>query len=347
MSSLSPDLPRAYGGPSGCGTLKLTPDDFQVEECLGFEPEGEGEHVFLWVEKKGRNTDEVAGAIARFSSVAHRQVSYAGLKDKHALTRQWFSVHYPGKAELSWGDCRGEGYRVLRWTRNRRKLKRGALSGNRFNLRIRDYSGDRHQVEGILVLLGDQGMPNYFGPQRFGHQAGNLTRAKALLMGKERPPSRHRKGLYLSAARALIFNQVLSIRMVRGDWQRPVPGDLLMFDGGGAYFRAETLDEDIVSRVAAMKIHPSGPLWGRGGDFASLDAGDIERQAARCWPEFALGLERMGLKPARRALRVRVTDLAWSWEGKDLRLEFALPAGSYATTLLNELMETGKISDDL
>ncbi len=330
---------RAYGGPAGGGVLKGIPEHFQVEEILGFAPDGEGEHVFLWVEKSGLNTDEVADRLARFASVARRQISYAGLKDRNALTRQWFSVHLPGKGALPWEDCRGEGFQVLQWRRNRRKLKRGALAGNRFRIRIHDFSGDRGQADGILSRIAEQGMANYFGLQRFGNGAGNIERALAWFEGGKKPGSRHLKGLYLSAARAWIFNRVLSSRVERGDWNKPLPGDLLMFDGGGAFFRVETVDDEIVSRVRALKIHPSGPLWGLGKDRASLAAGEIERRIAEECGELARGLERVAVKSARRALRIRPLDLSWSWEGDDLRLEFALPAGAYATALIRELIE--------
>ncbi len=339
MNPLLPIWPRAHGGPAGGGILKAAPEHFQVKEILGFEPEREGEHVFLWVEKTGLNTLDVVAEIARFASVHRRQVSYAGLKDKHALTWQWYSVHWPGKRELPWEDCRGEGFRVLSWTRNKRKLKRGALTGNRFEIQIHGFSGDRRRIEGILVRLAEQGMPNYFGSQRFGHQAGNIATALAWFAGEKKPRDHHLKGMSLSAARALIFNQVLSTRLERGDWCRPLQGDLFMFDEGRAFFRAEKIDADIISRTAAMKIHPTGPLWGRGGDYASLDAGEIEQQAAGVWRELAQGLEDKAVKSSRRSLRVRPKDLSWFWEGDDLRLQFALPAGAYATTLIRELIE--------
>jgi len=340
LTSLLPDWPRAFGGPAGSAILKANPEHFQVEERLGFEPDGEGEHVFLWVEKSGLNTEQVAGEIARFASLPRRQVSYAGLKDRQALTRQWFSVHLPGKGELPWGNCRGESFQVLRWARNRRKLKRGALTGNRFRLLIEEFSGEREQITAILEQLVDQGIPNYFGPQRFGHQGGNIEHAKSLLSGREKVRSRHLKGLYLSAARSLIFNQVLALRMEKANWNLPLPGDLLMFDGGGSFFRADVVDEELVSRAAALKIHPTGPLWGQGGDPASLKAGEIERRAAETWSDLARGLEATGMKAGRRPLRVRLMDPAWSWEGNDLQLGFLLPAGAYATTVIRELIQT-------
>ena len=332
--------PRTYGGPAGTGRLKSRPRDFQVVEQLGFEPGGGGEHVYLWVEKTGLNTEQLAAEFARFAGVSRRRVGYAGLKDKQALTRQWFCVHLPGKQELPWEECRGDGFRILRWLRHPRKLQRGALAGNRFQITLRQFEGDRRQAESILEQLSSQGFANYFGPQRFGHQGANVAHAVAMFEGREKVRNRHLRGLYLSAARALIFNQVLDYRVREGNWHIPLPGDLLMFDGGGAFFRAETLDDDIVERVRSLTLHPSGPLWGDRGELASAEAGEIERSAAGEWQTLARGLEREGLRRQRRPLRVQATDLSWSWQGDSLRLEFFLPAGVYATTLLREIIAT-------
>ncbi|BCX87797.1 tRNA pseudouridine13 synthase [Methylomarinovum tepidoasis] len=335
-----PTCPRTFGPPLGRAQVKQAAEDFQVEEILGFTPSGEGEHVFLWVEKRGRNTEDVAMELARFAGVPRRQVSYAGLKDRHALTWQWFCVHLPGRRELPWDGCRGDGFAVLRWTRNRRRLRKGALQGNRFRLRLQGFDGDRAAFEARLQQIARRGMPNYFGPQRFGHGGGNLARAVAMLQG-EKVRSRHHRGLYLSAARAVIFNQVLALRVEAGCWDRALPGDLLMFDGGGAFFRAEGIDAEIEARMARLALHPTGPLWGE-GEGAVGEAGAWEHRAVSLWPDLAAALVREA-KMQRRPLRVRVRDLRWEWEEPAaLRLSFTLPAGSYATGLVHELIETGE-----
>ena len=335
-----PVCPRAFGPPLGTARLKARPEDFQVEEILGFEPSEEGEHVFLWVEKRGRNTEDVAAALARFAGVPRRQVSYAGLKDRHAVTRQWFCVQLSGKGEPPWQDCRGEGFAVRRWCRNRRRLRKGALEGNRFRLRLRDFDGDRVALEARLERIAREGMPNYFGPQRFGRDGANLEKAAAMLQGSGKTCSRHRRGLYLSAARAAIFNRVLALRVEAGCWDRPLPGDLLQFDGSGAYFAAAGIDAETGERVARLALHPTGPLWGR-GERAGGEAGRWEAQAAQEWAGLAAALE-AETQARRRPLRVRVRALRWRWEGAALVLEFILPAGSYATRLVHELLETGE-----
>lgn len=334
-----PAWPCAYGGPFGSGRLKFQPEDFQVQEHLGFVLSGTGEHVFLLVEKRGLNTEQVAEALAHFAGVPRSQVSYAGLKDRHALVQQWFSVHLPGKREVPWTECVGEGFRVMGWTRHQRKLKRGALAGNRFGLRLRKVQGDRERLEATLCRIKAEGMPNYFGAQRFGHEGANLYQAEAWLRGEIAVRSRYLRSLYLSAARSWLFNQVLATRVARGDWHRPLPGDWLLFDGSGAGFLAETVDLDLQARAAALALHPSGPLWGQGRARASLVAGQIEQQVIDAYRPLALGLEAQGVKGMRRPLRVQVQELDWQWQGLDLHLSFALPAGAYATSLVRELVE--------
>ncbi len=331
-----PRWPTAFGGPVGRGRIKSCPEDFQVEEILGFEPCGDGEHVFLWVEKRGLNTDQVAEHLAAFARVPRQRVSYAGLKDRHALTRQWFCLHLPGGPEPPWSMCQGEGFRVLSWSRNRRRLRRGALSGNRFRIRIRRLSASAEELTAILRRIQCQGIPNYFGAQRFGREGNNLIRAQALLAGDEKIRCRHRRGLYLSAARALIFNQVLALRIAEKNWNRALPGDRFMFAQGNTFFSAG-VDPVIERRVAALEIHPSGPLWGA-GERADGEAGKIEAAAVSRWPQLADGLERC-TRAMRRPLRVPVTRLAWRLSAGELVLEFVLPAGSYATALIDELIE--------
>lgn len=338
MTSL-PVWPRVYGGPFARGDLRQHPKDFQVEEILSFAPSGTGEHVFLLVEKQNRNTEEVAEALARLASVPRSRVGYAGLKDRHALVRQWFSVHLPSAPEEPWAAWAGDGFKVVRWTRNQRKLKRGALRGNRFCLCVRGVHGNREQLEAVLLRMRTEGLANYFGPQRFGQAKGNLERAKAWL-ARRSGVGRHLRGLYLSTVRSFLFNQVLAARVERGDWNRPLPGDWLMFDGSRAGFLAETIDGNLEARVTALELHPSGPLWGQGGEKATLVAAKVEQQVIWAFLELAQGLEDAAVQGMRRPLRVRVQGLNWCWQGTDLHLSFALPAGAYATALLRELVET-------
>ncbi len=332
-------LPYSLGRPTSSGVIRSTPEEFRVDEILGFEPDGEGEHLLLHVQKRNSNTAWLAGELARFAGIPPRDVSYAGLKDRNAVTTQWFSLRLAGRAEPDWGQFKSEQITLLQWQRHRRKLRRGALQGNRFRILIRELQGDRDELEQRLTTIKQQGVPNYFGEQRFGQQEGNLVLAEKLFSGNLKRVGRTQRGLYISAARSYLFNQILASRVASGDWNRPLPGDLMMLDGRRALFLAEQIDTEITRRAAALEIHPSGPLHGRGQAESTLDVAALEQAALQPFTSWREGLERCGLKQERRALRLRVEGLDWSWQEADsLELDFTLTKGSYATVVLRELI---------
>ncbi len=335
----SSQLPYAFGEPAATGALRNAPEDFFVEEILGFRPDGEGEHLLLHIEKRNTNTDWLAGELARFAGVARKEVSYAGLKDRNAVTRQWFSIRFPIGREPDWDRFQLEGVTLLGWGRHRRKLRRGALQGNRFRIRIREFQGDRGETERRLARIAEQGVPNYFGEQRFGHQDGNLLMAERLFAGELQRPGRNQRGLYLSAARSYLFNRVLADRVANEDWNEALPGDRMMLDGRHATFPVTEVDAEIRRRVTALDIHPTGPLYGRGDAGLTLEAEARETRILDTFPDWKAGLERFGLEAERRALRLRVADLQWSWPEPDcLELDFRLGRGSYATVVMRELV---------
>ncbi len=334
-----PDWPRAGGVPAGTARLKTTPEDFVVEEELGFEPSGDGPHHFLYVEKTGCNTQWLAARLAAHAGVRPREVGYAGLKDRHARTRQWFSVPLRDASPTDWSGFHAAGVQLLTVTRNRRKLRRGALRGNRFELRLRDVRADPGALdEGLRRLAGD-GAPNYFGAQRFGREGGNLELARRLFDGGRMP--RREREFALSAARAWLFNQVLARRVGDGSWNRALDGEVLILDGRGSVFAADVVDETLAARVAAGELHPTGPLWGRDGPRPGAGAAAAEQAAATEWDWLAAGLEAAGLETARRSLRLLPRELDWCREAGDWRLAFSLPAGEYATTLVREVLAAG------
>jgi tRNA pseudouridine13 synthase len=340
MSSI--ELPCAYGGAAGSGILKQIPDDFTVEEVLGFTPSGEGEHTFLRIEKTGANTDAIAARIAEFAGVPRMAVSYAGLKDRHARTIQWFSAHLPGKQDPDWQLLDNAELRILQACRHNRKLKTGTLKGNRFHLRIRQLAADQTLLEQRLQQIADNGVPNYFGPQRFGHHGQNIEKAKALFDGSLNTRNRHLRGIYLSAARSLVFNRVLAERVRQQNWDQALEGDAFTFPDSHSYF-CDALTPEIVTRVATFQIHPSGPLWGKGELPTQAATRALEEAVARQEPELCSGLERGGVEMARRALRINPGEFSWrldehSADGKQLQITFTLPAGAYATTLLREAL---------
>lgn len=332
-----PILPYVYGSPSGVGKIRTVPEDFVVHENLAFKPSGEGEHVFLQIQKTGENTDYVARQLAKFANVRQRDIGYAGLKDRHAVTTQWFSVWLPGKSEPDWTTFATDNVKVLHTVRHARKLKRGVLSGNRFEITIRDWQGDHAKTIGQLGLIKANGIANYYGEQRFGNQGQNVNKALAMFRGDK--VKREQRSLYLSAARSYLFNQILSERVATGSWNQALAGDTYMFDGSKSSFRSQLPDAEILRRLEAKTIHPSSVLWGKGEIDVSADAHAIEQKIIDAYDDLAQGLVSSGLEKARRALRVNVEDLDWQFSNQViLRLSFTLPAGSYATSVLREII---------
>lgn len=332
---MTASLPRAHGEPVLTARVRSRPEDFVVDEQLGFEPEGEGEHLFLRVEKRGANTAWVAGELARWAGVPASAVGYAGLKDRHAVTRQTFSVHLPGREAPADLPEHPE-YRVLTQARHRRKLPRGALSGNRFVLTLREVEGDRAQIEARLAAIASRGVPNWFGEQRFGRDGGNVERARALFGGRRM--RREEASILISAVRSAAFNAVLSARVEASCWDVPLAGEVLMLAGGRSVFGPEPIDAGLVQRCRDGDLHPTGPLWGAGALRTRDEALIFDLRAQDIGADLITGLERAGLRQERRACRVLPDALAWRWaEPSVLEIDFGLPAGAYATALLHEL----------
>ncbi|QCF26375.1 tRNA pseudouridine(13) synthase TruD [Hydrocarboniclastica marina] len=302
--------PFAWGGPVATGRFKTVPEDFEVEEILTEPFSGEGEHLCLWLEKRGDNTDFIGRQLARCLGVEHMAVSFCGLKDRHAVTRQWFSIQLPGIADDTALEKLGAEFRILSHTRNRSKLRRGQHWGNRFVIRLREVQGDRPALETRLNILAEKGGPNYFGPQRFGHGGGNLREAEALDPRKLRGRN-VRTGLYLSAARSWLFNEVLAARVEAGTWLNRIEGDPIL-------------------------ERPTGPMLGDGGGGASGPLAETENSMLAAYPAFDRLFRARRLAPERRDLCVVPRDFDMRWEGDDLILAFSLSAGSYATSWLGE-----------
>ncbi|WP_257389447.1 tRNA pseudouridine(13) synthase TruD, partial [Tahibacter caeni] len=277
--------PYAFGGPPLRARLRAAPEDFFVDEDLGFAPDGAGEHVFLRVEKRGANTEWVARAIARFAGVPAEAVSYAGLKDRHAVTRQTFSLAVPLKRELDWPALADAEFRVLEAQRHGRKLRRGALARNRFRIVLREVAGEREAAAARLAAIAAHGVPNYFGEQRFGRDGDNVARAQAMFDGRR--VARHERSLLLSAARAQIFNAALAARVARQDWDRALDGEVWMLAGSHSIFGPEPLTEALLARLRQGDIHPTGPLWGEGALRSGAAVAELERAAAADWPGLA------------------------------------------------------------
>lgn len=333
------ELPHAHGRPRFRGRLRTVPEDFRVREELSFALDENGEHVWLWVRKRDANTDWVARRLAEWAGVPAGAVGYAGLKDRRAVAEQWFSVHLPGRPEPDWTAIVDPEFAVLKAVRHSRKLRRGALAGNAFRIVVRELDGDPAELAERLGFVAETGIPNYFGEQRFGREGGNLERAEALLRGEETVRDHHRRGLYLSAARAALFNAVLARRVAERTWNQPLRGEVLMLDDSHSIFAVTELDDTLRRRVAEFDLHPTGPLWGAGALRSGGPVRELEETVAATLPAFRDGLASAGLKQERRALRliVRNATLALPDAGTAV-LSFRLPAGAYATTVLRELV---------
>ena len=332
-----PEWPYFLGAPEAEGFIRRCPEDFVVEEIPRVHPGGEGGHLWLWVEKRSANTDWVAKELARTIDCVPRDVGYAGLKDRHAITRQWFSVPITHTTKENLENAEIEGVKILESHHHTRKLKRGTLDGNRFHLKIRQFKGDDRQTTRRLEQIRATGVPNYFGPQRFGHRGQNVEQGYQLLQSKASLP-RNKRSIYLSALRSFLFNQVLAERVRRGDWNRIIEGDLAMLDGTQSIFPCEKPDSDIEDRITRLDIHPTGPLPGENGTQPTGLAAQMEQNVLENWPQLTEVLKSQRVQASRRSLGLCPVDLDWSFDGNGLELVFALPPGAYATTVLREIL---------
>ncbi|MVW76379.1 tRNA pseudouridine(13) synthase TruD [Pseudomonas xionganensis] len=339
MSELELLGPRAYGEPCGTAVLKAVAEDFQVDEVLDIALSGEGEHLWLWVEKRELNTEEAAKRIARAAGVPLKLISYAGLKDRQALTRQWFSLHLPGKLDPDLSAAEDGGLRILKQLRHSRKLQRGAHAANGFTLRLTQLAADREALDKRLTQIAAQGVPNYYGLQRFGFEGGNLAHARHCAANQSLPDKRNLRSRLLSAARSYLFNRVLAERVAAGTWNQALPGDLLAFTDSRSFFpagEAECSDP----RLAILDLHPTGPLWGAGASTAAGVAQALEQDLAGRESVLADWLTEAGMTHERRILRLPIGGLSWHYPEPDiLQLEFVLPAGCFATVLVRELVD--------
>lgn len=330
--------PTAWGGPCGRAVLKASAEDFQVNEVLDIPLSGSGEHLWLELEKRELNTEEAVRILSKTFGLAQKHISYAGLKDRQAVTRQWFSLHVPGR-ELETDMLQHPQMRVVQALRHGRKLQRGAHSANGFVLRLTALQGDRHNLEQRLQLIARAGVPNYYGPQRFGHDGHNLSQVRHYAGKGELPERRNLRSRLLSVARSTLFNRMLAQRVADGSWNRAQPGDALSFTQSRSFFVAAENDCND-PRLDELDLHPTAALWGEGELPVQGDMLAIEQAVAHMEPELCRWLEQAGLKQERRVMRLPVQDLRWSWPADDcLQLEFVLPTGCYATVVVRELVE--------
>lgn len=329
------------GKPVSSGLLKASPEDFVVVEDLGYQADGEGEHLLVRLRKSGCNTRFVADALAKFAGIPPRDISFAGMKDRHAVTEQTFCLRIPGKEMPVMSSFSLEGVEILQLDRHRRKIRTGALAGNSFKLVIRQIS-DRHDVDARLNQMEQAGVPNYFGQQRFGHGGNNLLMAQRWARNEVQIRERQKRSFFLSAARSAMFNQVTSDRLQQHGLLQVLSGDALQLTGRGSWFvAAEDELPTLQQRVMQHELRITAPLPGSGNAGPVGQALSFEQQSLADEGDLLALLQRERVEASRRAMLVVPRDLQRNWlDNATLELSFWLPAGSFATSVARELFNT-------
>lgn len=333
----------AYLNPSPsnrpAATIRQSLDDFRVTEIPLIEPSGSGEHLWLEICKTGLNTQDVAVSLARGLGIPVKNISFAGMKDRWATTTQWFSAWMPGKPDPDIFPVIAD-VKILQMVRHQKKLQRGKLRGNRFQLVLRNCSELGNTLIDALDELEQIGVPNYFGEQRFGRNFRNLPRCLEFFSGAYKPRGRHERGILISSARAYLFNQYLSDRLGDDIWDVVLAGDVLKLANTQSVFVADAEDATLQTRYLNGDVDITGPLYGSGESMAVARALEMEVQLAQTEQEYFVGLQKIKANYARRPLRVIPREVEFSIaDEKTLRLAFSLPAGAYATAVLREFFD--------
>ena len=316
-SEVMEKLPLAYPVMSNSALYRQQPEHFQVTEVLNFEAEGEGDHLYLYIQKRETNTDWLAKELARKAGLEQVDVGYAGRKDRFAVTRQWFSLHCPKSKAVASGIFNNTDYQVIEQTRHTKKLRKGELAYNQFKLQLIEFEGSYANFQKRLELIASQGFPNYFGPQRFGQQAENVNKALEMLSGRLRIRDRNKRSIYLSAARSYLFNLVLAKRIEKGCWLSPIMGDIFS-------------DEQTPTIT--------GPMFGDGKNTVTDAALVLETEVFATQPNLCEGIANSRIQWQRRPLSVIPDNVSSRENELGIEVEFSLRSGSYATSLLRELL---------
>lgn len=337
MTDLIHDWPTAYPALDVSAEFRTHDEDFQVSEITNRKLHESGPHLYLQIEKRGTNTQWLARQLANHAKLDLKDIGFAGLKDRHAVTRQWFSLPIKNSEPDLTHLFNKDDFTLLSKGYYGVKLKRGALGGNAFRIVLRNVKGDPAQINQRLELIRNQGVPNYFGEQRFGHDFDNVKQALHFFETGKRPRNRQKNSMYMSAARSYLFNNMLAQRIKNRSWDQPMLGEVFGFAGSLRGFTQENTSEER-ARLRAQRIHPSCALWGKGESLSQHDLLALEQQQAQRFPVLAVGLEKQGMKQERRATRMLLPDLFWHWvDDSCLVLRFNLASGYFATSVLREL----------
>ena len=320
------DALYAFGQPQVQADFKTCPQDFVVEEILGFEPAGEGEHLFLQLQTDDQNTRFTLKILSRLYGVSQKLISYSGLKDRRGLTSQWFSIHLPGKNVHVDGQLLQEnGITLLQYSRHNKKLRIGTHKANRFHIVLRQVQGADF-LPGRLAEISAQGVPNYFGPQRFGHGGKNVDQALHWVEKAELPAERELRGRVLSTLRSWLFNGQLAQRIQLSSWQTWQAEEPVLLNGTHSFFTPDAWDSTLQQRYEAGDIHLADWLYSQAHPGSAPDS-------------IARYLDRAQLSDEVRALRLQPDQLAWELTGDQFQLSFNLPTGAFATSVLRELVQ--------
>ncbi|MBE2897147.1 tRNA pseudouridine(13) synthase TruD [Pasteurellaceae bacterium HPA106] len=331
-------LAYLYGQPHHTARLKVEPNDFCVQEILGYDMAGEGEFVALYVRKTHCNTLFVGERLAKFAGVGQRDWSYAGLKDRHGVTEQWFCLHLPGKPTPDFSTFTLDGVEILQVTRHNRKIRIGSLQGNHFDILLRDVS-ESPALHDRLEKIQKCGFPNYFTEQRFGRDGNNLTQAQRWAAGEITVRDRNKRSFYLSAARSALFNQVVSARIAQGVAREVLVGDVVQLCGSHSWFIAREQElAQVQQRLASGDVQLTAPMFGEQGALSEQAAQAFELSVLNEQTALCDLLKQARVKSDRRALCVLPENLTYAFEPEGLRLRFTLGSGSYATALVRELV---------
>lgn len=321
MTDVLNELNYLHGKPAISAKFKASNEDFIVKEVLGFEFAGEGEHLMLRVRKNGENTSFVANELAKVCGVKSKDIGWAGLKDRHAITEQWLSVHLPKKnvPDFSAFLAQYPSIEIVATDWHNKKLRPGDLAGNEFEIRLTEVS----DVEGLMervAKVSESGVPNYFGQQRFGRDGNNVTEAKRWGRENVRTRNQNKRSLYLSAARSWIFNQIVSKRLEQGCFNSELSGDIL--DETGLITAALAGDNALPTQDAAMALEQS--IVDGEPDLMALIRGNRMRHD-------------------RRAIVLKPEALNSDSDGQAVTLSFFLDSGSFATSILRELANVEEV----
>lgn len=339
MSDIMSNFSWLYGKPVATGKLKQLPEHFIVKEVLGFAFTGKGEHLMVKIRKTGENTKYVANELAKFCGVKSKDISWAGLKDRHAVTEQWLSVHLPKSDHLKFAlfEATHPGVEILEMTRHNKKLRPGDLLGNSFQLIATEVT-DMEDVLARLEKVKLTGVPNYFGAQRFGHEGNNVTEARRWGRENVRTRDNTKRSFYLSAARSWIFNHIVSQRITEGYFSQPVDGDILL-DQNNRIVNENVTSEESIQKIQNGELSITAALAGDNQLPTTAKALMFEQPQLDAEPDLMALICGNRMRHERRSVELHPENLTWTSEGDTLTLSFSLTSGSFATVIVRELLQ--------